>query len=982
MSPIMMTHRILPALVATLALACTGLPAMAQGIAPGFRPDDPRFAALNRTYDTASDLQERVGGAAEGRASVIAALEKARDAAQRTRLSDGSAHPLAAAAAIKIASQQRENGEVASSIPALEQAIATLAPYRAHYFRTYAEGLALLAQNLSEAGRPADSLAMLERGVREYDEWFAARSAADRDPAAWMSKSNLEYAYAYALFRNGQRDKAVDMQRRTLASRIASVGENNADVVSARYWLANFLLRAGHGAEAEAEARRAVETAIAHVSPGHPSYARSLELLGLVLTETGRPAEAVGYMRRSLEVKRANGDAAYLAYAQHNLGTVLIDLERHAEAREVLFDAAKGIGRTEGQLSPQGLNTLAFAAQSAFAMSDTQTAIGEFEKVDARFNELRLVDPTLRARAVPPLVMALLDAGQAERARAVAASWAVSLKAPDPAGQTLALQALALQELANDGSTPAARAAAERLVASIDAGQIVAANGQIGSDQRLSLDLALRIAAAAGDADLGLRAMDLLARSKVAHAGRLVAARLLTQDPALAATVRGVQDLAREAQSRDRDLLSAWATGKDVDAARAAQERAVAALEAGRRDLAGRWPHWSAASATRPPTLATLRETLGDGEAVLGVVPAFEGAYVLVVTRKAATIRRTVPGREGLARLAQRLRVSLEGRSFDAEAAQALHAALFTASEQKALERTRAIRLVTAGPLANIPFSLLLTRPVQEIDRDTPWLLRRFAFTVQPGFTALPASEAPSRREAAFIGIGAPRPFGEASPPQGKVLSAASYFRSGTADRAALAALPPLPGAARELTEIAKRFGPQHARLLTGDNASEAAIRKGALENFGVIMFATHGLVGGRTEGSAEPALVLSPPAADDAGTDGLLTASEVASLRLGADWVILSACNTAAGEEAGSEAYAGLAQAFLYAGARSMLVSHWPLRDDAAAFLTVRAVRAASGGASKAEALRRAQLALIADRSIADSADPFIWAPFVLLGN
>ncbi len=82
--------------------------------------------------------------------------------------------------------------------------------------------------------------------------------------------------------------------------------------------------------------------------------------------------------------------------------------------------------------------------------------------------------------------------------------------------------------------------------------------------------------------------------------------------------------------------------------------------------------------------------------------------------------------------------------------------------------------------------------------------------------------------------------------------------------------------------------------------------------------FATHGLVAGQIRGAAEPALVLTPPAVASAADDGLLTASEIARfLKLDADWVILSACNTAAGDSPGAEGLSGLAKAFFYAGAR-----------------------------------------------------------------
>ena len=96
------------------------------------------------------------------------------------------------------------------------------------------------------------------------------------------------------------------------------------------------------------------------------------------------------------------------------------------------------------------------------------------------------------------------------------------------------------------------------------------------------------------------------------------------------------------------------------------------------------------------------------------------------------------------------------------------------------------------------------------------------------------------------------------------------------------------------------------------------------LADYRVVYFATHGLVAGDVKGLAEPSLALTLPQPPSDIDNGLLTASEVAQLKLDADWVVLSACNTVAGDKPGAEAMSGLARAFFYAGARALLVSHW----------------------------------------------------------
>ena len=97
------------------------------------------------------------------------------------------------------------------------------------------------------------------------------------------------------------------------------------------------------------------------------------------------------------------------------------------------------------------------------------------------------------------------------------------------------------------------------------------------------------------------------------------------------------------------------------------------------------------------------------------------------------------------------------------------------------------------------------------------------------------------------------------------------------------------------------------------------------------MALATHGLVAGELAGVSEPALVLTPPAEGTEADDGLLTASEVAQLKFDADWVILSACNTAATDGTpGARGLSGQAKVFFYAGSRALLVSHWPVVSDA----------------------------------------------------
>ena len=155
------------------------------------------------------------------------------------------------------------------------------------------------------------------------------------------------------------------------------------------------------------------------------------------------------------------------------------------------------------------------------------------------------------------------------------------------------------------------------------------------------------------------------------------------------------------------------------------------------------------------------------------------------------------------------------------------------------------------------------------------------------------------------------------------------------------------------------------------------------LEDYKVVYFATHALVAGGIDNLSEPALAFSVPATASELDDGLLTASEVSQLKLNADWVILSACNTATGSKPGAEALSGLTQAFFYAGAKALLVSHWAVDDEATASLMADMFSQLSRNKklSRAVALQRSMLNYIDQAGESEKAYPTFWAPFFIVG-
>jgi CHAT domain-containing protein len=214
------------------------------------------------------------------------------------------------------------------------------------------------------------------------------------------------------------------------------------------------------------------------------------------------------------------------------------------------------------------------------------------------------------------------------------------------------------------------------------------------------------------------------------------------------------------------------------------------------------------------------------------------------------------------------------------------------------------------------------------------------------------------------------------------------------ADVAQLRIQTPLPETADELCEVARAVGGQIEDIRIGARATETELKRlssaGELAKYRMLHFATHGALAGQLSGTREPGLILTPPPMATAEDDGYLSGSEVAALKLDADWVILSACNTAGGASEGeaSEALSGLARVFFYAGARALVVSHWSVDSAATVKLITAAVNEITRDKSigRSEALRRATLALMDDTTRpahwAPAWHPSVWAPFVIVGE
>lgn len=425
-------------------------------------------------------------------------------------------------------------------------------------------------------------------------------------------------------------------------------------------------------------------------------------------------------------------------------------------------------------------------------------------------------------------------------------------------------------------------------------------------------------------------------------------------------------------------------------------------------DKLASYPRYRAVSDAAIP-LAELQAILTPGEAYVKLVTLERDAYLIYITRESAMAWRADATPVELESLVTQIRESIavaEGGQvltypFDIAASRKLYVRLF-APVAEALPKARHIIFEPDGALLKLPLNLLVTddasvsayeariaRPgADEYDfRGTAWLGRTAQISTSVAAAAFRDVRAarPSDGKRAYLGLGENTPIGAASPGAARTRAALESGEKCQWSPNIWAS----PVKADELRVAANRFG-EGAQVITGDAFTDSAIiGRDDLAQYRILHFATHGLVTApQPECPPRPALLTSFDTAE--GSDGLLSFAEIFGLRIDADLVILSACDTAgsatvgatreAGVTSGGEfALDGLVRAFVGAGGRTVLASHWPVPDEFGATGKLISGLFAGDGQETAAALRQSQLALM---DAAETSHPFYWSGFAVVGD
>lgn len=878
-----------------------------------------------------------------------------------------------------------------------------------------------LAYALFALGRGAEAVPLLAEQVALTEAALGADSPKTVEARSTHTSAMMTLAEQYE--NQGNFIGAEPLLEAIIANYTRFRPESDPELLRFRSRLATNIKDQGRPADAEPIMRRTVELMEQHLGPNDTATLSGLNNLGRIVEAQYRHEDAYGFYKLAHDrgVARLGADNPEVLVFAQNMGASLMYQQRMTEAVPVIRDTLERRRKVLGPDHPETIYSLSDLATVLTFGDDPASAGPVWEETVARAQKVLGPDHPHTAQIRNGYALYLDRVGTSPAAAlAEARASAETIRARrnalglDPRGQrslsTFTEQdafyfKLLLHTLRQSGN----------------------AQPDMGLPQRVAL---LTEAAVAMQ-----EAMENPANMAVI---RRAAERAASQrGPELARLASQRQELsdawARAAEARKAALAgnAGAASLAAIEAEQASLEQGIAAIDA---RFAADFPDFFSllrpAPVSIPELFALLKQT--PDEAVLMILPTPFGTHTIAVS--ATNFDWQVSDlQEGVIDAAvKRLRWDLgasvdvtpaqedewlnEGEGaypFDRAMAFGFYRQLVEPVEN-VLKGKRHVYVVAGGSLSSLPFGVLVTEQPQGADGDpanlraTKWLADKYALVQLPSLQALTFlrrfGNGVTGQTDGFLGFGDPVLQGRAQQrgggkgvrgTRGGALPVSAAYRDAgpggqpTVDLAALKAMARLPGTAQELERMRQVLGAPASAVLMGDQATEVAVKNADLQRASVIAFATHGLLAGEIDGSSEPGLVFTPPDIASPDNDGLLTMSEIAALRMNADWVILSACNTAAGDGSqGASGLSGLARAFFLAGARSLLASHWPVRDDVAAQLTVRAIAIGkeNPSLSRAEALQRAMREIRDDPSHDTDSDtwahPNAWAPFTLIGD
>jgi CHAT domain-containing protein len=801
-----------------------------------------------------------------------------------------------------------------------------------------------------------------EQALRLFEEALSlARAGGDR-PAEFLSLRGIGVVHHFS----GEPERAIEPLAEALAVfpslHVAYAPElafTLSDLAHACWLLGQYEKALGYSQRALALARAAGDRA---------QEGWALKGLCQVYWSLGEPGPALEYGRTALDIARSVGDRHLEGHLMTALGEIYQSVGDSSKSLE-LFRAARDLRRAMGSQQWEAM-AIANIAQIHLTQGETDRAIDELGQSLAMFREAD--DRRSQAQSLIRLGEAWERRGDDVRA---VASWepacAIAAQIGDRLTEAEGYAAIARADR-RAGRVEESRRTIDRALERIESlrsevpGEDLRATFSANKQQlyRFHTDLLLELARSeAGDAEAAFVSTE---RARARALVEAIARSGWDVPDDLPPDLRRRQ---QESSAKMHDLERRLRMpGLDESQRRGLSERLVEAeaeydrlvLETRERD-----PRYAALRYPRPLSLAETQVLVGRDAALLSYFFTPDALSAFVVTERGLRVERLAVEPRLLAQRIENFAELLSEGQPSSAIGRRLHHDLVEPLLAAIPPEVKRLVIVPDGVLYDLPFEALsVVRPGLP-DR---YLIEDFTFSYAPSATTLAALRSPRRRGSAATAdlLAFANPARRESARESSV-SRAIYDPQGLDVGA-------LPYSELEVRAI-RRYAARDSQVFTGPEATEARLRRADPNRFRILHFATHGLIS--PQYPSRSALVLASSASEE--NDGFLQAREISNLKLASDLVVLSACRTARGRVLAGEGVQSLAQAFFYAGARSVVASLWNVNDRSTADLMEAFYRHLSNGEPKAHALRSAKLDLLATSSFSP---PRFWAPFILIGD
>lgn len=870
----------------------------------------------------------------------------------------GLNHPSLAGSLLNLASLCYKLGRYSDAEPIYKRSLAIFEKSSGPNHPNVASVINNLAELYRVQGRFHDAEPLFKRALAISEKTFGPNHNSVTAPLTGL---------AAVYFDQGRFRDAEPLVKRVLAIVEKSLGPNHPNVASAHNNLAMLYAKQGRYPEAELLQRRSLIIFEKALGPNHADVARALNNLAEFIRASGRYSDAEPLFKRSLAIYAKTLGATHPALASplNNLAELFRADARYSDA-ELLYTQSLAIfEKSFGSTHPK-------VAVILNNLGELRVAQGQYPFAEPLFKRSLLVSEEALGLNHPYVATSLNNLAKVYNA------------------ESRYSEALPI---------------AQRLIASKEAKRTVTLDILSGSES-------IKLIGAHRSLSDSYNVLQFSSATRAADAVAKLAQRFAVGSDNLAVLVRQEQDLGTESEWLDAALIAvASKESNDHNAAQKSQFRKrltdIASERVRIRSILNqKFPDYVALSRPEPLTIEETQQLLAHDEAVVALSIEENNGYAWVVTRTEASWTRIPVKAKDLnaqvAELRQSLTFETRGRQipsppFDAVLSYRIYQQTLGPIAARIADKKR-LSIVANGALTSLPFGLLVTSdPSRKALKEVDWLIKSQAITVIPSIYSLKTMRL---QVGALV---APKPLIAFADPvfskaaqasakaeqRGATRSMTSYYQGTQIDIARLrSSLEQLPGTRIEVQSIGRTLGVSPDDMKLGLAATETAVKRARLDQYRVVYFATHGLVAGQVEtfakAIAEPALALTIPDKPTELDDGLLQASEVARLKLNAEWAVLSACNTASADGVGAEALSGLARAFLYAGARSLVVSHWDVADEATQALMSQLFEISSKNRdlSHGEAMQQAMLKLLNDATTEDEAHPRYWAPFIVVGE